>query len=248
MIIRKSQREVELMRESGEIVAKTHALLAEKIGPGISTTEIDQIAEEFIRSCGAEPSFKGYQGFPSTVCVAIDEQVVHGIPGSRTLDSGEIIGLDIGAYKNGYHGDAAQTLAVGDVSDEAQKLLEVTKGSLASGIKAAVPGNRLSDISHAIQNFVEAEGFSVVRQFVGHGIGTKMHESPQIPNYGSPGHGPVLKKGMAFAIEPMVNVGDYMVTTLEDGWTVVTKDGELSAHFEHTIIITESGPEILTKI
>lgn len=248
MIIRKSQRELELMSESGKIVAATHALLAEKIAPGITTKEIDEIAEEFIREHDAEPSFKGYQGFPSSVCIAINEQVVHGIPSARTLESGDIIGIDIGAFKNGYHGDAARTLSVGEVSEQAQELMEVTQDSLDAGIDAAVPGNKLSDISHAVQSLVEAEGFSVVRQFVGHGIGAKMHEDPQIPNFGSPGRGPVLKSGMTLAIEPMVNVGDYKVTTLDDGWTVVTKDRELSAHFEHTIAITESGSKILTKI
>ncbi|SJZ98809.1 type I methionyl aminopeptidase [Selenihalanaerobacter shriftii] len=248
MIIRKSPREIELMHQSGKIVAETHAFLAEKIDPGIKTEEIDRLAEEFILKYDAKPAFKGYQGFPSTVCVAINEQVVHGIPDSRRLESGDIIGLDIGAVKNGYYGDAAQTLAVGEVSSEAQKLMKVTKDSLNAAIEAAVIGNRLSDISHAVQNFVEAEGFSVVRNFVGHGIGSKMHESPQVPNFGPPGNGPRLKEGMTLALEPMVNVGDYRVETLDDGWTVVTKDRKLSAHFEHTIAITDSGSKILTKI
>ncbi|KXS45786.1 MULTISPECIES: type I methionyl aminopeptidase [unclassified Candidatus Frackibacter] len=248
MIIRKSERELALMRDAGRIVAETHAYLAEEVTPGITTEEIDRMAEEFILKHDAKPAFKGYQGFPSTVCVAINEQVVHGIPDSRRLKSGEIIGLDIGAIKSGYYGDAAQTLAVGEVSDEAQRLMRVTKESLLAGIEAAVEGNRLSDISHAVQSHVEAAGFSVVRNFVGHGIGSKMHEAPQLPNFGAPGNGPILKSGMTLAIEPMVNVGDYRVETLDDGWTVVTKDRELSAHFEHTVAITESGPQILTKI
>lgn len=247
MIIRKSKRELEIMKKASQVVAETHALLAEEIEPGITTQEIDRLAEEYIRSQGAEPAFKGYQGFPSTVCVAINEQVVHGIPGSRQLESGDIIGLDIGAVVDGYYGDAAQTLAVGDISDQAQDLLETTEGALYKGIEQMVVGNRLSDISHAIQQHVEEAGYSVVRKFVGHGVGQEMHEDPQVPNFGSPGRGPRLKEGMVLAIEPMVNVGTYQVKTLDDGWTVVTQDGELSAHFEHSIAITDSGPEILTE-
>ncbi len=247
MIIRKSKRELEIMKKASQVVAETHALLAEEIEPGITTEEIDRMAEEYIRSQGAEPAFKGYQGFPSTVCVAINEQVVHGIPGSRQLESGDIIGLDIGAVVDGYYGDAAQTLPVGEVSSQAQDLLETTEGALYKGIEQMVVGNRLSDISHAIQQHVEEVGYSVVRKFVGHGVGQEMHEDPQVPNFGSPGRGPRLKEGMVLAIEPMVNVGTYQVKTLDDGWTVVTQDGKLSAHFEHSIAITESGPEILTK-
>ncbi|MGM0472345.1 MAG: type I methionyl aminopeptidase [Bacillota bacterium] len=248
MIVRKSERQLNLMREVNKLVAKTHAFLAEKVKPGITTAEIDRLAEEFIRDHDAEPAFKGYRGFPSTVCVAINEQVVHGIPSADQLKSGDIIGLDLGAKKNGYYGDAARTLAVGEVSETAQKLMQITEESLLLGIKEAVAGNRLSDISHAIQTHVEAAGFSVVRQFVGHGIGNEMHESPQIPNYGPPGKGPRLKPGMTLAIEPMVNVGGHQVETLEDDWTVVTEDDELSAHFEHTIAVTEGEPEILTEL
>ncbi|ADL11734.1 type I methionyl aminopeptidase [Acetohalobium arabaticum] len=248
MIVRKSNRELDLMRTPNKIVAETHEFLAEKIAPGITTEEIDRLAEEFIRDYDAEPAFKGYRGFPSTVCVAINEQVVHGIPGPERLKSGDIIGLDLGAVKRGYYGDAARTLAVGDISKQAQKLIEVTKKALELGIEQAVAGNKLSDISHAVQTHAEEAGFSVVRRFVGHGIGTEMHESPQIPNYGPSGQGPTLKPGMTLAIEPMVNVGGYEVETLDDGWTVVTKDRELSAHFENTIAVTDSEPEILTLI
>ncbi|GAB6138740.1 type I methionyl aminopeptidase [Halanaerobaculum tunisiense] len=247
MIIRKSQREIELMKQAGQIVAETHKLLADKIEPGITTQEIDQLAEEFILDQGAEPAFKGYQGFPNTVCVAINEQVVHGIPGSYSLKSGDIIGLDIGAVINGYYGDAAQTLAVGEVSSTAQDLLQVTKESLLQGIEEAKIGNRVSDISHAIQQHAEGNGYSVVRKFVGHGIGKKMHEDPQVPNFGAPNRGPRLKEGMVLAIEPMINLGTPRVKTLDDGWTVITQDEELSAHFEYTVAITESGPQILTQ-
>lgn len=248
MIIIKSEREVELMREAGQIVAETHALLAEVIKPGITTAEIDRIAEEHILKSGAIPAFKGYQGFPATVCVAVNEQVVHGIPGDVRLEEGDIIGLDLGTLKNGYYGDAARTLPVGKVSPMAQKLIEVTKEALAQGIAQAIPGNRLTDISHTIQEYAESNGFSVVRQYVGHGIGRQMHEAPQVPNYGSPGRGPRLKKGMALAIEPMINVGGYAVKILADRWTVVTADGSLSAHYEDTIAITDGKPLILTQL
>ncbi|MCK8826219.1 type I methionyl aminopeptidase [Natroniella acetigena] len=247
MIIRKSAREIEIMRKAGQIVAQTHALLAEKIAPGITTQEIDQIAEEFIRSQGAKPAFKGYQGFPSTVCIAINEQVVHGIPSSRGLETGDIIGLDIGAIVDGYYGDAARTLPVGQISEEAERLLSVTEESLFKGIEQVKVDNRISDISNAVQQHAEQAGYSVVRRFVGHGIGRNMHEDPQVPNFGKPGRGPRLKKGMVLAIEPMINAGGYEVETLDDGWTVVTCDGELSAHFEHTVAVTESGFRILTK-
>ena len=248
MIIRKSDRELDIMKKAGNVVAQTHELLAEKIEPGITTQEIDQLAEEFILKQGAKPAFKGYQGFPGTVCVAVNEQVVHGIPNSRQLKSGDIIGLDIGAIVEGYYGDAAQTVAVGQVSDEAQKLLSVTKESLFKGIEQVQVNNRLSDISNSIQKHAEHAGYSVVRNFVGHGIGSEMHEDPQIPNFGPSGRGPRLKEGMVLAIEPMINVGGYQVDTLDDGWTVVTRDGELSAHFEHTVAVTKSGPRILTQL
>ncbi|MCK8824368.1 type I methionyl aminopeptidase [Fuchsiella alkaliacetigena] len=248
MIVCKSEREIDLMRQAGRIVAKTHEFLKERIAPGITTAQIDSLAEEFILNNDAEPAFKGYQGFPSTVCVAINEGVVHGIPDSRSLEEGDIVGLDIGVIKNGYYGDAARTLAVGEISAQAQRLLKVTEDSLFKGIEAALVGNRLSDISNAVQSHAEAAGYSVVRKFVGHGIGSEMHEPPQVPNFGAAGRGPRLKAGMTLAIEPMVNMGDYQVETLEDGWTVVTKDRQLSAHFEHTIVILESGPEILTQV
>ncbi|GAB6099868.1 type I methionyl aminopeptidase [Halanaerocella petrolearia] len=248
MIIRKSKREIEIMKRAGEVVAKTHNMLAEEIEPGITTQEIDQLAEEFILDQGAKPAFKGYQGFPNTVCVAINEQVVHGIPSSNALESGDIIGLDIGAIVDGYYGDAAQTLAVGEVSSETEQLLEVTEESLFKGIEQVKSGNRISDISHAVQEYVEEYGYSVVRKFVGHGVGKKMHESPQIPNFGAPGRGPRLKEGMVLAIEPMVNIGTHKVKTLDDGWTVITQDRELSAHFEHTVAVTETGPQILTQL
>ena len=248
MIVIKSKREIGLMKKVGQIVAETHALLAEKIKPGITTQEIDRIAEEYILKCGAKPAFKGYQGFPATVCIAINKQVVHGIPEDRKLEEGDIIGLDLGAYKHGYYGDAARTLPVGNVSSEAKKLMKVTQESLDKGIEKAILGNRLTDISHAIQSHVEDHHFSVVEQYVGHGIGRKMHEAPQVPNFGAPGRGPRLKEGMTLAIEPMVNVGGYEVKVLSDNWTVVTSDGSLSAHFEDTIAITDDEPLILTRL
>lgn len=248
MIILKSEREIELMKEANQIVGETHALLAEIIKPGITTKEIDQIAEEHIRKRGAVPAFKGYQGFPATVCVAVNDQVVHGIPGQQRLEEGDIIGIDLGAVINGYYGDAARTLPVGKVSSGAAKLLEVTKEALNQGIVQAKVGNRLTDISHAVQKYAESHGFSVVRDYVGHGIGRKMHEAPQVPNYGLPGRGPRLKKGMTLAIEPMINAGNYHTKVLGDRWTVVTADGSLSAHFEDTIAITDGEPLILTRL
>ncbi len=235
------------MREAGRIVADTHKSLAKAIKPGITTAELDQIAETFIRSQGAIPSFKGYNGFPGSICVSVNEELVHGIPGSRKLREGDIISIDIGAQYKGYHGDSAWTYPVGSVSDTAQKLLEVTERSLYAGLAEAKPNTRLYTISHAIQQTVEAENMSIVREYVGHGIGSELHEEPQIPNYGLPDRGPRLKPGMVLAIEPMVNVGERYVKTLDDGWTVVTEDGSLCAHFEHTIAITPEGYEILTK-
>jgi len=246
MIIRKSEREIEIMRKAGSIVAQTHALLAEKVAPGITTGELDKIAEEFILSKGGKPAFKGYQGFPSTLCVAVNEEVVHGFPGKRVLEEGDIIGMDLGVLIDGFYGDSAYTLAVGEVSDQAQNLLKVTKESLYKGIEQAMEGNRLSDISHAVQEYVEAKDYSVVRRFVGHGVGRNLHEDPQIPNFGPAGRGPRLKEGMVLAIEPMINVGTHRVKILDDGWTVITADKELSAHFEHTVAITKDGPKILT--
>lgn len=246
MIYIKSRQEIEIMREAGRIVAETHELLREAIKPGITTKELDELAEAYILKQGAKPAFKGYGGFPASICTSINHEVVHGIPGLKVLQDGDIISIDIGALFKGYYGDAAKTHGVGKISQEAQKLIDVTKQSFYEGIKFAYEGKRLSDISHAIQTYVEKEGFSVVRNYVGHGIGTKMHEEPQIPNYGPPGKGPRLQKGMVLAIEPMINIGTYEVKVLPDGWTVVTLDGKYSAHYEHTIAITQGEPEILT--
>lgn len=248
MIICKSQRELDYMRDAGRVVAGAHAELARTVQPGVTTSELDRIAEDYILARGARPAFKGYNGFPATICASVNEQVVHGIPGLRILENGDIIGIDIGAEINGYFGDSAFTLPVGDISTEAIKLLKVTEESLYAGISMAMHGNRLSDISHAVQSCVESQGFSVVRDFVGHGIGSSMHEDPQVPNFGKPGRGPRLKAGMTLAIEPMVNIGTYEVQTLLDNWTVVTKDASLSAHFEHTIAITDKAPVILTQL
>ncbi|PAB58195.1 type I methionyl aminopeptidase [Anaeromicrobium sediminis] len=248
MIIIKSKKEIEYMKEAGKIVAYTHELLREYIKPGITTKELDHIAENEIRKHGAIPAFKGYHGFPATICASINEEVVHGIPGLKTLEDGDIISIDIGAVINGYYGDAARTHAVGNVSEEASRLIQVTKQSFYEGLKFCKEGYRLSDISHAVQKYVEENGFSVVRDFVGHGIGQNMHEDPQIPNYGLPGKGPRLKSGMVLAIEPMVNMGSYHVKTLLDNWTVVTIDGKYSAHYEHSVAITEDEPIILTTI
>ena len=248
MIILKSKQEIELMRESGKIVAETHEILRAAIQPGISTLELDRIAENHIRKYNAVPSFKGYHGYPGSICASINEEVVHGIPGSKIIKEGDIISIDIGAYYKGYHADAAKTHAVGIISEEDRKLIEVTKESFYEGLKFAKLGCRLSDISHAIQTHVEKNNFSVVRDLVGHGVGKQLHEDPQIPNYGSPGKGPKLKEGMVLAIEPMVNAGKFHVKMLGDGWTIVTIDSKKSAHYEHTIAITEDGPLILTRL
>ncbi|MGI6605760.1 MAG: type I methionyl aminopeptidase [Peptococcia bacterium] len=247
MIILKSERELRYMYDAGQIVAQTHREVAKAVRPGVTTLELDRVAEEYIKSKQAIPTFKGYNGFPNSICASINEEVVHGIPGLRQVNCGDIISIDIGATFNGYVGDAAVTLPVGEVDEEARKLLEVTERSLYEGIKKAVVNNRLSDISHAIQSYAESKGFSVVRDFVGHGVGRNMHEDPQVPNFGQPGHGPRLKAGMVLAIEPMVNVGDFEVETLENNWTVVTSDRKRSAHFEHSVAITDEGPRILTK-
>lgn len=247
MIILKSSREIEKMREAGRIVSLTHQELQKYIEPGITTKELDHIAEQFIKSHDAIPSFKGYNGFLGSICTSINEELVHGIPGKRKLKEGDIITLDIGAYYAGYHGDSAWTYPVGKISPEAEELLRVTEASLYKGLEKAQPNARLGDISHAIQVCVEEAGFSVVREYVGHGIGQNLHEPPSIPNYGPPGRGPRLRPGMTLAIEPMVNRGSRHVRTLVDNWTVVTVDGSLCAHFEHTIAITEEGYEILTK-
>jgi methionyl aminopeptidase len=247
MVIRKSKRELASMREAGRIVGVTHARLREAIRPGVTTAELDALAYEVVTAHDATPSFLGYRGFPASLCVSINEEVVHGIPGPRVLEEGDIVSLDFGAIYQGYHGDAAITVGVGQVDRRAQELMDTTLGALEAGIAQCRPGNYLGDVSWAIQSHAEPRGFSVVRQYVGHGIGRAMHEDPQIPNYGSPGRGLRLKAGMVFALEPMVNVGTYLTRVLEDDWTVVTDDGELSAHFEHTVAITEAGPEILTR-
>lgn len=248
MIELKSPREIAYMRRAGQIVAQVLRQLAQALRPGVTTAELDQLAERLIREAGAEPSFKGYQGFPASLCTSINDEVVHGIPSPhRVLREGDLVSLDVGACYNGYHGDSAVTLAVGAVSPEARRLLEVTREALYAGIAAARPGRRLGDIGHAVQQRVEAAGFSVVLDYAGHGIGRAMHEDPQVPNYGRPGTGLRLQPGMVLAIEPMVNAGGHAVQTDPDGWTVRTVDGSLSAHFEHTVLITADGePEILT--
>ncbi len=247
MIVYKTPRELDIMREAGRIVALTHEELKKHIVPGVTTKELDEIAEKFIRSCGATPSFKGYGGFPGSICTSVNEVLVHGIPGNRVLKEGDIISIDIGAKYNGYHGDSAWTYPVGKIDEETRRLLEVTEKSLYIGLEKAKPGERLSNISHAIQVFVESNGFSVVREYVGHGIGKQLHEDPPVPNYGPPDKGPILKPGLVLCIEPMVNAGSRYVKTLADNWTVVTVDGKNCAHYEHTIAITEEGCEILTK-
>ncbi len=252
MVELKSDREIEIMREAGKIVAEVHQLMAEKVVAGITTAELDSIAEDHIRSRGAEPAFKGYRVggnvFPSSICASIDEVVVHGIPSNRELRDGDIISIDVGTFKDGYYGDGAKTFAVGEINETKKKLMDVTLEALNAGIEKAQNGNRLGDISAAIQAVVEENGFSVVRDMVGHGIGRKMHEDPQVYNFGVAGTGPVLKKGLVLAIEPMVNVGDYKISFKPDGWTTVTSDGLPSAHFEHTVAITENGPDILTVV
>lgn len=247
MIIRKSTSEIEVMREAGRISARALRLVGEAVRPGVSTAELDAIAEAAIREEGAVPAFKGYHGFPATLCTSLNDQVVHGIPAKAVvLRDGDILSVDVGAIIDGYYGDNAATFAVGTVSDQARLLLDTTAASLAAGIERCVPGGRLYDIGAAVQAVAEAQGFGVVREYVGHGIGRAMHEDPNVPNYGTAGTGPRLEVGMVFAIEPMVNAGGHAVDSLPDGWTVVTRDGSLSAHFEHTVAITESGPLILT--
>lgn len=247
MIKLKTPEEVEKMRVAGQVVARTIEALVSSIVPGkTKTIDLDKLAEKVIIEHGGIPSFKGYRGYPSSVCIAINEEVVHGIPGNRVIEDGDIVGIDIGAIVNGYHGDSAVTVPVGAVSDEARRLLRVAREALFRGIAQAKAGNRLSDVSHAIQDYAERHGYSVVRDLVGHGIGSQMHEEPQVPNFGKPGRGPVLQKGMTLAIEPMVNAGRYEVEQLEDRWTIITRDGSLSAHFEHTVAVTDNEPDILT--
>lgn len=247
MIVCKSPAEIERMRAANALVADVLAELATMVAPGVTTVDLDVAAERLVRAGGAEPAFKGYRGYPRTLCASVNEQVVHGIPSSRVLIEGDIISLDMGVKLNGFYGDSAITVPVGRVSDEAATLLRVTRESLDKGIAQVRLGGRISDIGHAIQQHVEAHGLSVVREFVGHGIGSALHEEPQIANYGEPGRGPRLAEGMTLAIEPMVNVGRPAVKVLADGWTAVTKDGSLSAHFEHTVAVTKSGPLVLTR-
>jgi methionyl aminopeptidase len=246
MIIIHSTREIEQLKKSNAIVAKVLLAMKKLVRPGITTGEMDRVAEEIIVSQGAVPAFKGYRGYPRSLCISINEQVVHGIPDERKLKEGNIVSIDVGTNLHGYYGDAAITLAVGEVDPEARRLLEVTEKALYIGIDQAKAGNRLFDISHAIQSWVESNGFSVVRDFVGHGIGRHLHEDPQIPNFGPPHQGPRLEKGMVFALEPMVNEGSYEVIILSDGWTVITADGKRSAHFEHTVALTDGTAEILS--
>ena len=246
MIVCKSPAEIEKMRAAAQLVAQILDELAAMVAPGVSTADLDAAAEAAVRKGGAEPAFKGYRGYPSTLCASVNEQVIHGIPNARPLGSGDIISLDMGVKLNGYFGDSAITVPVGQVSDEVKKLLRVTQEALERGIAQVRLGGRISDIGHAIQEHVEANGFSVVREFVGHGIGAALHEEPQIANYGEPGRGPRLAEGMTLAIEPMVNMGKPLVKVLADGWTAVTRDGSLSAHFEHTVAVTKDGPLVLT--
>src|SRR5690625_1243044 len=248
MIILKSETELQTMRRAGRLVAETMAMVGERLKPGVTTMQIDGWIEEYIRSKGAIPAFKGYQGFPASCCTSVNDEVVHGIPGNRTLEEGDVIAIDVGAFVDGYCGDHAWTFPIGDVSELAAKLLRVAEESLMKAVEQAVVGKRLSDIGHAVQTHVEAEGFSTVKNFVGHGIGRAMHEPPQIPHFGPPGRGPRLQRGMTLAIEPMINVGGDGVRVLEDGWTAVTLDGSLSAHFEHTVAVGDGEAEVLTLL
>ncbi len=247
-IIIKSDREIAIMRQAGRIVATILKVLSEQVRPGMKTKELDVIAARELERLGARPSFKGYRGFPANLCVSVNDEIVHGIPGERVLNEGDVVSLDLGAIFKGFKGDAAVTVGVGEIISQAEQLMETTEGALKASIAVAYPGARLGDISTAVQNYAESRGYSVVREYTGHGIGREMHEEPQIPNFGSPGVGPVLKKGMTLALEPMVNVGDWRTRVGNDHWVVLTADGNLSAHFEHTIAITDDGPEVLTIV
>ena len=248
MIILKTRREIEIMRKAGRLVAESHELVRRHIKPGVTTKELDRLVEEFLRSRNAIPTFKGYNGFPFAICASVNEEVVHGFPSERELKEGDIVSVDIGASFEGYVGDGAKTYLVGEVDEEKKHLVEATRQSFYEGIKFARTSYRLSDISHAIQAYAESQGLSVVRDFVGHGVGKHMHEEPQVPNFGKPGKGPRLQEGMVLAIEPMINAGTYNVRVLENNWTVVTADGKPSAHYEHTVAITDGEPELLTII
>ena len=248
MIVLKTGRELKVMREACRISAEALKLAGSAVEPGVTTAELDRIAEKYILSQGAVPNFKNYQGYPATACISINNEVIHGIPSKkRIIKAGDIVSIDLGAKFEGYHGDNAATFACGDISAEAKRLMDTTRESLYEGIAAAVSGGRLGDIGAAIQQYVEQRGFSVVRKFVGHGVGTELHEAPEVPNFGTRGRGIRLMPGMTLAIEPMINAGHYDVKVMPDGWTVLTKDGSLSAHFEHTIVITPDGPQIMTK-
>lgn len=247
MIKLKSAREIALMREAGKIVEEVLLTVGSSVNVGVTTAMLNKIAEKKIRSFGADPAFLGYNNYPASICASVNNEVVHGIPSLRRLQEGDIISIDVGVRLKGYYGDAAATFAVGIISPEAQKLIEVTKLSLQKAVEAMQVGNKLSDISHAVQSCVEQNSFSVVRNYVGHGIGEEMHEEPQVPNFGPPGRGPLLQPGIVLAIEPMVNAGTWEVEVLEDQWTVVTGDGSLSAHFEHTVALSDNGPEVLTS-
>ena len=246
MISLKSAREIEAMRRAGRITAQARALAGSMVAPGVTTLEIDQAVRRFIESQGAKPSFLGYAGFPGSACISVNEEVIHGIPGPRALREGDIVSIDVGAFIDGFHGDCAATYPCGQVSDQAKKLIEVTQQSFWEGMKMIRPGARVTDISHAVQQYVEANGCSVVRDFIGHGVGAKLHEAPEVPNFGPAGHGPRLLPGMTIAVEPMVNAGDWRVKVLKDGWTTVSLDGSLTAHYENTVLITEEGYEVLT--
>ena len=249
MIVLKTGRELRIMKEACSISAGALEVAGKAVEPGVTTAEIDRLAEEYIRRRGGEPNFKNYEGYPATACISINNEVIHGIPSEkRKLCAGDIVSIDLGAKFDGYHGDNAATFACGDVSPEAKRLMDTTRESLYEGIRAACAGGRIGDIGHAVQSYVEARGYSVVRQFVGHGVGTHLHEAPEVPNFGIPGRGIRLMPGMTIAIEPMVNAGGYDVKVQPDGWTVLTKDGSLSAHFEHTIVITADGPKIMTVV
>ena len=246
MITLKSSHEIDLMRRSGKITAAARALAGEMVKPGVTTQEINDAVERFIRQQGAVPSFLHYNGYPASACISVNDEIIHGIPGKRVLQEGDIVSVDVGAYIGGFHGDCAATFPCGVISPEARRLIDVTRQSFFEGIRFAREGQRLQDISAAVQTYVERNGFSVVREYVGHGVGAKMHESPEIPNYGRPGHGPRLLRGMTLAVEPMVNAGSAAITQLSDGWTVKTADGKWAAHYENTILITDGAPEILT--
>ena len=246
MITLKSAREIELMRRAGKITAAARALAGEMVKPGVTTREIDKAVYRFIKSHGAEPSFLNYNGFPASVCISVNDEIIHGIPGSRVLREGDIVSVDVGAYIGGFHGDCAATYPCGKISEEAQRLIDVTRQSFFEGIRYAREGCRVSDIGHAVQEYAEANGFSVVREYVGHGVGRKMHEAPEVPNYGAPGHGPKLLRGMTMAVEPMINAGTEAIRQMPDGWTVKTADGKYAAHYENTLLITSGEPELLT--